>query len=294
MGRLREAGARGVRGRHLLEEVLEEERVLHQALDGLDQKGLEREAVATGGLHLRREEGVELRAALPAAAQRLEAELVVLAVGRVQLEKGRHRQEGARDHSHHVAAAVGALERLQRLEQRRVAPQQVLDIREDLRRGLLVDDARAHRVHEDVDDGLQVGNVRRLRLVHLAAHEHDLRRRLHRLLLILCAHGRPGAGRDQIHRRCRNRHWRSRTGDLSMATAVLDLIKGNAQAPCLLGRVAQLQHVSFGLVKDSPDILVARVLGDLVRRGEVRLVASAVVARIVELAAFVDGALERA
>ena len=36
IGRLGEAGVRGVRGRHLLEEVLKEERVLHEALDGLD------------------------------------------------------------------------------------------------------------------------------------------------------------------------------------------------------------------------------------------------------------------
>ena len=65
-----------------------------------------------------------------------------------------------------------------------------------------------------------------------------------------------------------------------MAPAVLDLVEGNAQAPRLLGRVAQLQHVGFGLVKDAPDILVVRVLGDLIRSGEVRLVAPAVVARI--------------
>jgi hypothetical protein len=80
-------------------------------------------------LHLLCEEFVELLAALPAAAERLEAELVVLAVGRVQLEEGRHLQEGARDHSYHVAAAIGTLECLQRLEQRCVAAQQVLWVR---------------------------------------------------------------------------------------------------------------------------------------------------------------------
>ena len=140
--------------------------------------------------------------------------------------------------------------------------------------------AWACRVHEDVDDGLQVFNVRRLRLVHLAAHEHDLCRRLHRLFLVLCAHGRARAGHRQIHRRCRNCHWRSGTAALSKAPAVLYLIEGNAQAPRLLGRVTQLQHVGFGLVKDAPDILVVRVLDDLIRRREVRLVAPAVVARI--------------
>ena len=84
----------------------------------------------------------------------------------------------------------------------------------------------------------------------------------------------------------------------------------------LLRRVAQLQHVGHGLVEDAPDVLVIRVLNDLIRCGQVRLVAPAVVARIcrkqrsinqpgargvkaracrtVEGAAFVDGALESA
>ena len=80
--------------------------------------------------------------------------------------------------------------------------------------------------------------------------------------------------------------------------------------------LAQLQHVGHGLVEDAPDVLVIRVLNDLIRCGQVRLVAPAVVARIcrkqcsinqpgargvkaracrtVEGAAFVDGALESA